>query len=198
MPRFTIADCLILLRGPTAALIVLGASWGDAVNAADHCLTEPKPDAAQDGHWYYLTNRVTQRKCWHLAPAGTDRERTDPAESQPAPTSAPASASPPAVVNVLPGTSAKENRKQPEPNATAAKPSRLRAYRPTGPEATLATDRPLHANRRPLASRGAEHPATLGQAQRDALFREFLHWQEQALFQDFLRWQTQHKDRTIQ
>jgi hypothetical protein len=33
---------------------------------ADDCLTAPKSSAPESGHWYYRTDRATQRKCWYL------------------------------------------------------------------------------------------------------------------------------------
>lgn len=36
-----------------------------AARAAD-CLTAPGSAASPDSHWYYHTDRTTQRKCWYL------------------------------------------------------------------------------------------------------------------------------------
>jgi hypothetical protein len=37
----------------------------DTQDSAD-CLSAPKSATPQNGHWYYRTNRTTQRKCWYL------------------------------------------------------------------------------------------------------------------------------------
>src|SRR6516164_4262155 len=33
--------------------------------AGDDCITEPKNQPPQGTHWYYHTDSVTHRKCWH-------------------------------------------------------------------------------------------------------------------------------------
>ena len=37
-----------------------------AASAGDECLTEPKGPSPQGKHWYYHTERGTQRHCWYL------------------------------------------------------------------------------------------------------------------------------------
>jgi hypothetical protein len=37
----------------------------DAQSPVD-CLPAPKSASSQNSHWYYRTNRTTQRKCWRL------------------------------------------------------------------------------------------------------------------------------------
>jgi hypothetical protein len=162
---------LMHLRGlVTTALLLLG---NGAVHAADDCLSEPKPGATHGGHWYYLTNSTTHRKCWYLARPGTDRARAEPAGAQAAPSAAPAA--PSAVqqlVNALTGNSQSNEPKPSDPNATPAEPPGVHS-----PKATNATERPRHATRR--VNRATEHPATLDQTQREALFRDFLRWKAQ-------------------
>jgi hypothetical protein len=50
------------------ALFASGASIGVPTNnaRADDCLAAPKSAAPESGHWYYRTDRATQRKCWYL------------------------------------------------------------------------------------------------------------------------------------
>jgi len=38
-------------------------------DAAD-CLAAPNSPAPENGHWYYRTDRATQRKCWYLRSSG--------------------------------------------------------------------------------------------------------------------------------
>jgi hypothetical protein len=56
-----------------------------AVPAADDCLSGPKGQTPQGGHWYYRLDRVTKRHCWYL---GEEREKlsqtASPNSSQPA------------------------------------------------------------------------------------------------------------------
>lgn len=57
--------------GMTAIVVALfasGAGIGAPTNTAraDDCLTAPKLSAPERGHWYYRTDRTTQRQCWYL------------------------------------------------------------------------------------------------------------------------------------
>jgi hypothetical protein len=168
MPRIAMPDYLMHLRGLVAtAVLMLG---NNAVYAAEDCRNEPKPGATQGGHWYYLTNHTTHRKCWYLARPGTDRTRAETAGAQ-APSAAPAAAAPSAVqqlVNALTGNAENNEPKPSDPNATPAEP---------GVHSPKATERPRRATRR--VNRATEHPTTLDQRQRDALFRDFLRWKAQ-------------------
>ena len=71
------------------ALLSLSAPAG-AQNQVS-CLSAPPSDAPQNSHWYYRTNRTTQRKCWHLRTADQSGRRgaqtaQDPTTSDPLPT----------------------------------------------------------------------------------------------------------------
>jgi len=171
MPRIAMPDYLMHLRGlVTTALLLLGNS---AVHAAEDCRAEPKPGATQGGHWYYLTNHTTHRKCWYLARPGTDRARAETAGAQTAPSAAPpAPSAVQQLVNALTGNSQSHEPKPSDPNTTPAEPAGVRS-----PKATNATERPRHATHR--VNRATEHPATLDRTQRDALFRDFLRWKAQ-------------------
>lgn len=49
-------------------VIVIGGlvtAW-DSTRAAEDCLEQPNAQAPQGGHWYYHTDRATNRKCWVL------------------------------------------------------------------------------------------------------------------------------------
>ena len=43
--------------------------------AADDCLEQPSGAAPQGSHWYYRTDRSTNRRCWRLAPQRERRRR---------------------------------------------------------------------------------------------------------------------------
>jgi hypothetical protein len=48
-----------------------------AVRASEKCLTAPNSPAPRDEHWYYRTDRATNRQCWYLGPRdATVRKRT--------------------------------------------------------------------------------------------------------------------------
>ena len=62
------------------ALALVSISWVTsigAVRASEKCLTAPNAPAPRDEHWYYRTDRATNRQCWYLAPRdATVRKRT--------------------------------------------------------------------------------------------------------------------------
>src|SRR5260370_5084698 len=43
-------------------------AWGVGPRAvrADDCLAQPNSSAPEGNHWYYHTDRASQRKCWYL------------------------------------------------------------------------------------------------------------------------------------
>jgi hypothetical protein len=44
----------------------LGVSVPANIAFAVDCLTAPNSPAPPNSHWYYLTDRTQERKCWHL------------------------------------------------------------------------------------------------------------------------------------
>ncbi len=56
---FLAAICMLLLAE--------GLLAGRASLAADDCITKPNAVPPQGSHWYYRTDRATQRQCWYLA-----------------------------------------------------------------------------------------------------------------------------------
>lgn len=51
-----------------ATLLVWGIGIGLPTNTAraDDCLTAPNSPAPEGSHWYYRTDRATQRECWYV------------------------------------------------------------------------------------------------------------------------------------
>jgi len=86
-----------------AALFISGLCLSVPNSArADDCLTAPNSSAPQGSHWYYHTDRTSQRKCWRFRAPG------EPAQDATAPTTeaAPAAQSPsmPAPFGSTPAT----------------------------------------------------------------------------------------------
>src|SRR5664279_6595476 len=54
-----------LLAGAALATISHGAA-----HAADDCLSGPKGETPEGGHWYYRIDRVTKQHCWYLREEG--------------------------------------------------------------------------------------------------------------------------------
>jgi hypothetical protein len=50
--------------------VALTTVAGSAAHAGDDCITEPKDQPPQGGHWYNHVDHVTHRKCWHKKEEG--------------------------------------------------------------------------------------------------------------------------------
>jgi hypothetical protein len=162
--------------------------------AASDCLDQPNRAAAQGGHWYYHVDRATGRKCWHL----TETEPTaGPSQAQISPQPAPEPAQPPALSSFFSsltsgfttastGAPQKDSATrdargmaivQPEPpkGDDAAPKGRQRADAKPAPQSK--PDRQA-SSRSAKAAADQPHPVSLDQAERDALFRDYLRWKE--------------------
>jgi hypothetical protein len=70
--RAVFADLFVAL----AAITLLPATPGNAAPAAtDTCLAAPDSTPPEGSHWYFRTDRTTQRKCWYLAAQGQKAHR---------------------------------------------------------------------------------------------------------------------------
>jgi hypothetical protein len=73
-------QCKLTLVPGVFALALVSVSWvtsTGAVHASEKCLTAPNAPAHRDEHWYYRTDRATNRQCWYLARRdATVRKRT--------------------------------------------------------------------------------------------------------------------------
>lgn len=59
----TVAFCASVV----ATGVIATAVSFDAAHAADECLSAPKGAAPAGAHWYYRSDRKTNRKCWYVA-----------------------------------------------------------------------------------------------------------------------------------
>jgi hypothetical protein len=77
---------LIRSIGLVAVLSVSGIGVGALAYTAraDDCLTAPNSPAPQGSHWYYRSDRATQRKCWHLRAPDQSTQQAAPATTGPA------------------------------------------------------------------------------------------------------------------
>jgi len=65
---------LIFVPSVLALALASISSWvasTGAVRASEKCLTAPNAPASSDEHWYYRTDRATNRQCWYLAARDT-------------------------------------------------------------------------------------------------------------------------------
>jgi hypothetical protein len=61
---------IVLLTLAALAGAALAATQASAAPEADQCLAKPKGVAPAGKHWYFNTDRKSQRKCWYLADEG--------------------------------------------------------------------------------------------------------------------------------
>src|ERR1700726_2333761 len=62
------------------ALVMLS---NGAARAADDCLTAPKDQTREGGHWYYRIDHATKRHCWYLRQEGEKPSKTIASTSPP-------------------------------------------------------------------------------------------------------------------
>jgi hypothetical protein len=181
---------------------LLGTSLlGQPARAAEDCLTAPNRAPAPGGHWYYHLDRASDRKCWYLvepppqapsaqAPSLQMPIAQAPSTQAPQPQFAPEPTPPPAQPGFGSFFSSLGLAPPPQPNTTGD--PRIAQPAPAGdprigdaepgrqPRMTLASKqhRTVHLPP-PAAEHSEERPAaSLNQAERDALFEEFLKWRE--------------------
>lgn len=68
---------------------ILGVIGPTGTARAADCLTAPDPSASPNGHWYYRTDRTTQRKCWYLRGADSGSQEGPVKTAQSAAAAAP-------------------------------------------------------------------------------------------------------------
>jgi hypothetical protein len=169
--------------GVLAAATMLGTSH--ATLAADDCLTGPTRAPAPGGHWYYHLDRASDRKCWYLVepPSPAPLAQAPQLQFAPEPAAQPAQPGLGSFFSALgfpttpqPNTTGDARIAQPAPaddlkngEAPPARQSRV----------TLASKPRRLVHLRPPAEHIEDRPAApLNQAERDALFEEFLKWRE--------------------
>jgi hypothetical protein len=185
MPKRVLSCVPTVFAALLAAAAVLGTDH--ATLAADDCLAGPNRPPAPGGHWYFHLDRANDRKCWYLVePAArvptADATETHPVDTTPQPTlgSFFSSMGLPGTTTPQPDTTngigrTPEATRPDDPKGNAAPGPRPRIARHPDAQAALA-QKP-----RRVASVPTEHAdehASSEQAERDALFQEFLRWRE--------------------
>src|SRR6516162_2715357 len=99
---------------PVATLLVWGVGAPTTTARADDCLAEPNSPAPAGSHWYYRSDRTTQRKCWYIratdqqaqpVAAQATSDRADPSPAPPNSPEEPAAASANIPMSITPGDS---------------------------------------------------------------------------------------------
>jgi hypothetical protein len=167
--------------GLLATVIMLGTSC--ATLAGDDCLAGPSRPPAQGGHWYYRVDHVNNRKCWYLVEPEA-RAPTALAEPQPSPEPTPQPTFGSFFSSLSSGFTRSTTATQPDTPVElkkdeAASGRQLPMARHPAAVATLAPKPHQLSRNRPPAEHADERPAPpLNQAERDALFQEFLRWKD--------------------
>jgi hypothetical protein len=126
--------------GLFATLLTSGAVVAAPANTtpADNCLAVPNTAAPPGHHWYYRTDRATQRKCWYVrAPGQPAQQATAPPRKSTAKymdsTSAPSGPLPAAEAAPTPVNSADAGRLPPQIELPASAPPTSAAPNDTAP-----------------------------------------------------------------
>jgi hypothetical protein len=176
--------------GLIASTMILGANAG--AGATEECLTAPNRAPGPGGHWYFHFDRNQDRKCWYLtAPAPQPAAEEAPASPlAPTVTTAPAPNPPPSFGSIFSSWTAGFSSAPAAPppdtaNATAparpddaAAPRQPRAVHRSDSQQAALTPKPRRPPpaRAPVAHADDGGTASLTEAERDALFQEFLRW----------------------
>jgi hypothetical protein len=174
--------------GLFVAVIVLGADR--TAVAADDCLAGPDRPPAPGGHWYYHLDHASDRKCWYLVEPGARAPTAEAVQPQPAPEPPPQPGFGALFSTLSAGFSGPTTAQPATPDARSPQPAPAddlknteaapaRDLHPAHRPAAVAALAPKpHQSRPPLAHPDERAPASSDQAERDALFQEFLRWRE--------------------
>jgi hypothetical protein len=186
MPRRVVSYAAAVAVGLCTA-IALSTNW---VLASGACVAQPNRQLAEGGHWYYRVDRINHRKCWYLAGPTTRMSQTEAPEARPSPEATTFSsffsslsadfigAKRAGTLQDATGSSARASQTHPDDlknsEASRVKWSRIARHSDSNKLSNAAS------NRQSLAKpRVEEQQPSLGQAERDALFQEFLRWHAQ-------------------
>jgi len=162
------------------------------VLAAGDCLAQPSEQAAASGHWYYRSDRVGNRRCWHLVESepttqGSDVPISPAATPQPTVSSFFSSLITGFATGNPAGTQAPSANS--DEGATLGDPSRVEASHGKRPPlarhddstAALTSKQQRQSPTRPDVAQSTAQPLT--EAERAELFRKFLSWKKEQLSQ---------------
>ena len=194
MSKCVISCVPAVSAGLFVAVIVLGANR--TAVAADDCLAGPDRPPAAGGHWYYHLDHASDRKCWYLVEPAARAPTAEAVQPQPAPDAAadPAAGFRRVFLDPVGGISRVDRNPAPHhPMHAARKPLRLTISRIQKPRRLAISTRPAARPRWRRSPPSRINPHTPGrrpsmptdgpaaapdQAERDALFQEFLRWRE--------------------
>jgi hypothetical protein len=168
-------------------VIAFSTNW----TLASDCLVQPNRQLAQSGHWYYRVDHVNYRKCWYLVEPTTRMAHAEASEAQPAPDATLGSTLSSFFALLSAGsTGAKLAGTHQDATKGDARPIQTRPDDVNGDALRLKQarlGRSTDSNTAPTSKLKRQSPTgphmaqtnqppPLDQANRDALFQEFLRW----------------------
>jgi hypothetical protein len=158
------------------------ATFTRPVSASDECITEPKSPASRDEHWYYRTDRATNRQCWYLAKKGTSVQKRVKEDSKASPAKMRALPQEPLRTQRSNGTAladasapneAKVNVPVQEPEVRRSEPTELPNGPPSLERETSQSFDPIASAPMPAGNDTEElHPAAKGETSQSAELTE--------------------------
>jgi len=158
----------------------IAVHFSSPVRADNACIEQPSQPAAEGTRWSLHYDRAKGRKCWILVDASTNGRAAAAAQAQPnaAPTPGPVeqlSSQIAALLGNLTGASANVT---PQVNAPQTSPASV-PRKPQGNAANASkTDNGVRTDQRGEGHAVKRVSPALTQPERQALFQEFLRWQE--------------------
>jgi hypothetical protein len=173
--------------GLLAAMIAIGT--GGTASAARDCIEQPTGGVSQGAHWYYHVDHTNRRKCWYLGmPATMPPQAASPElpPTEPSPQSPISSLLAFLSGGLLSGSPQDIAKSDPRTKQVpATKPLKIEDIVPTeltrsarryDSNGILASEWRQNSPPQRRSDQNGAPPIT--QAERDALFREYLRWQE--------------------
>jgi hypothetical protein len=170
-------------------IIAFGTNWA---LAAGDCVEHPNRQTAPDGQWYYRVDRVSYRKCWYLVEPRTSIPQAEPTAARPSPDSALLEtfssffSSLSADFTGAKSAGTQQDSTKGDARALQTRPDELRNGDATRvkrariarhPDSNTGVTRKLNRQSPtgPQVGR-TDQPPALDEAERNALFQEFLQW----------------------
>jgi hypothetical protein len=152
------------------------------VRADNACIEQPSQPAAEGTRWSLHFDRAKGRKCWILVDASTNGHDAAAAQAQPnaAPTPGPVESLSSQIASLLGNLTGASANVTPQVNGPQTTP----ASGPRKPQGNAANaskaDNGVRADQRSIGEGNATKRVSpaLTQLEREALFEEFLRWQE--------------------
>jgi hypothetical protein len=154
--------------------VVSAGGMHGVAQAESECIESPGPQTPTNGHWYFRSDRTTGRKCWYLADSTTTPRGS--AAPQGRANTASTSTLTSKLVSLLDSFTGSTATATPQSNA-GGEPRTAQAGVATAPKNASS----LRSDQNESVADSADDRAgkrTAQPAKRDALFEEFLRWNE--------------------